>query len=385
MAAPAYVWVLYFGGLGFLSFLWFYGDSNNPNPGPVDRMQRLFITRPLALLNSGASKLTGNRWSRFGEGLDDFFFRRPNRIFTLTYWLLFVGGYALFAWSSFFPPMIPSRYVGEWHMYFGSLYCFSCWGLYAKVLFSDPGVITQANHEECDSQWEYDAVLYEPKECQTCNHNRPARSKHCRVCNVCVARFDHHCIWINGCIGQGNHQIFMIFLIYHAVFMTYVSGVGTAILWGQVIELRLHEAWFFDAAGVQQPITYTMMFQWVLRNYSKLFAVTAFCALLQCLFYGFFCYQLGLLLRNVTTNETFKLKDLEHAAAAHNANLKMPSRSPYYVSKLQSLQEVCQAPISGKLTRRNPREVWGVAERSPEAGDEGDQPSSVRRRRKKKR
>jgi len=214
--------------------------------------------------------------------------------------------------------------------------------------------------------------MYEEKECTTCKFVRPARSKHCRVCDICIGRFDHHCIWINGCVGEGNHRLFMIFLLYHAVFMTYINYVGVAILVSQIFENKLDEAWFYDPTGRQVPVTKYMMFQWAVRNYSKLFCVTAFCCLLQFLFYGFFLYQLGLVVRNVTTNETFKFKDLAYAAKMHNAKLVLPNTSPYYVSMIQSVYEVL-APSWVTETKRNPRNVWDDS--NPDLDDPLDSPA----------
>eukprot|EP00656_Telonema_subtile_P015184 TRINITY_DN17924_c0_g1_i1.p1 TRINITY_DN17924_c0_g1~~TRINITY_DN17924_c0_g1_i1.p1 ORF type:complete len:189 (-),score=62.65 TRINITY_DN17924_c0_g1_i1:142-708(-) len=183
---------------------------------------------------------------------------------------------------------------------------------------------------------------------------------------------------------RGNHSLFMFFLLYHAVFMSYVSAVGTAIISAQVLDLRVHEAWYYDKGGQQQPVSYFMIVQWAVRNYSQLFAVTAFCALLQCLFYGFFCYQLGLLLRNVTTNETFKLKDLKHCAAVHNAALVMPTVSPYFVSWRQSLAEVFCAPISGARTKTDPARVWDGEPASKQEPKQEPVQGGARRRKKKK-
>ena len=45
----------------------------------------------------------------------------------------------------------------------------------------------------------------------------------------------------------------MIFLLYHAVFMTYINYVGGAILLSQIFENKLDEAWFYDPTGRQVP------------------------------------------------------------------------------------------------------------------------------------
>eukprot|EP00658_Telonema_sp_P-2_P050306 TRINITY_DN38347_c0_g1_i2.p1 TRINITY_DN38347_c0_g1~~TRINITY_DN38347_c0_g1_i2.p1 ORF type:complete len:405 (+),score=53.51 TRINITY_DN38347_c0_g1_i2:32-1246(+) len=363
MAAPAWLWIAYVGTVSFFIYIWLYGDSNKPNPTLVDRLQRICIAGPLRMINKGGGAVFGEGWSKFGLWFEDYFFGRPNRFFAGCYWVLFVGGYGVFAKNAFGAPMIPCMFVGEWHMWAGSAYCASCWLFFLRMLYSDPGRITQADHAVLQQQFEYDEILYERKNCDTCEWNRPARSKHCRVCNVCVARFDHHCIWINSCVGQGNHRDFILFLIYHGVFMSYVTFVGVAVVVSQVYQHRINEAWYYDAQGQQQPVTHYMLFQWVLQNYAQLFAVTAFTGLLQCLFYGFACYQVSLILRNVTTNETFKLKDLQAAAEYHNTSLQMPSTSPYFVSSWASVCEVFCAPVYD--TRKNPREVWdGPQERA---------------------
>jgi len=349
--------------------LYYLGDPHSQNPRLIDRLRKMCISTPAGAVSRLGDKMSGGRASRIGSILDEYFFGGRNRIFTCIYWLLFMGGYFLFAYNSFFPPMIPCMYVSEWHMYFGSIYCFSCWCLYVWLMYADPGVITTENHDQYKDQFEYDQVMYEEKECSTCKFVRPARSKHCRVCDICIGRFDHHCIWINGCVGAGNHRLFMIFLLYHAVFMSYVNYVGGAILLSQVFQNKLEEAWYYDPSGRQAPVTRYMMFQWVVRNYSHLFCVTAFCCLLQFLFYGFFLYQLGLIVRNVTTNETFKFKDLAYAARIHNAKLVMPDKSPYYVSAMHSVYEAL-APSLITETRRNPRSVWDDSNPDMDAPDD---------------
>ena len=82
----------------------------------------------------------------------------------------------------------------------------------------------------------------------------------------------------------------------------------------------------------------------------------------QLLFYGFMLHQMGLITKNLTTNETFKLKDLKHAAAAYSKKLKLPANSPYFVSYSQSLSEVFRAPV--RCTRERPYDVWETQDQS---------------------
>jgi len=85
-----------------------------------------------------------------------------------------------------------------------------CFGLYANVMFKDPGFVSHPGPEINGIDLEPPASL---RYCYSCEFFRPIRSKHCTFCRRCVAGYDHHCPWIQNCVGYNNHKEFMMFLV----------------------------------------------------------------------------------------------------------------------------------------------------------------------------
>lgn len=172
----------------------------------------------------------------------------------------------------------------------------------ALATFSNPGIITPANHEVALHMFPYDRILYFPqRECRTCRFEKPARSKHCSSCGGCVAVADHHCVWINNCVGVNNWDYFYFFLVVSCYLFLYGGYLQYAVL----RESLAREKWDW-----QLPMRLSAV---------DLAHHTALCLLVLCVLIGLIAcsytgYHFYLLARGVTTNESVKWDDVDELA-----------------------------------------------------------------------
>jgi len=120
------------------------------------------------------------------------------------------------------------------------------------------------------------------KFCKHCRLPKPPRSHHCHTCGTCVLKMDHHCPWINSCVGYHNHRYFTLLVLYLALNCLFA-----------VCTLLLHYFGFLqsDYAGDEDAATATLIFVFVI------------CALVFVAMFGFFGWNMYLVLTNQTTIE----------------------------------------------------------------------------------
>ena len=116
------------------------------------------------------------------------------------------------------------------------LLCFLFW---LVCLCSDPGTVSKDNVAAWLARHPPDDGLFLAKQCTTCKHDRPARSKHCSICGVCVARHDHHCAWVHNCVGAGNMRWFLAFLASNAVMLSYGCMLALATMYGLTLKYNM--------------------------------------------------------------------------------------------------------------------------------------------------
>jgi len=106
--------------------------------------------------------------------------------------------------------------------------------LYYEVCSLDPGTVPSsfqpvATEEELilakTKKKEHYRFTYMEKLrfCKKCNVFKPNRTHHCKCCQRCVLKMDHHCPFINKCVGYKNHKIFIMFLFYVTLGMSFAE------------------------------------------------------------------------------------------------------------------------------------------------------------------
>ncbi|KAI9208649.1 DHHC palmitoyltransferase-domain-containing protein [Polychytrium aggregatum] len=209
---------------------------------------------------------------------------------------------------------IPNQFLSPIHRITLPLALFFVYGSYYAICNSDPGTLTKRNIEQAKRMYDYDFVLFTPKECSTCQLDKPARSKHCPLCNKCVARMDHHCAWVNNCIGQANQNWFLLFLLATTLISLYGSYLSFQILRAEYVGKRLHQLYVVDRVTRQsRPLVWWEGCLYITRKDPAIGILFIFTLLAAVVVIGFMGYQLSLIFRGTTTNESFKWSDLDYA------------------------------------------------------------------------
>ncbi|KAJ9468950.1 putative protein S-acyltransferase 17 [Diplonema papillatum] len=253
-------------------------------------------------------------------------------------YIAMTGGAVCLYYYSVFPAFLSNPEVAWWHVITAPLA--TLWALQAFILacYSDPGTLpkhalSDPAHPNAPSrppqpapavngsgrpliQYPFDHAMYTPNNpCSTCNVFKPARSKHCKLCDRCVRKFDHHCGWLDNDVGEDNYVHFLHFLLSHLVLCGYGAWTCARHVEYFVRKNRLFSASFSTSDGQRMKATYTTIFQFVLQTHTVLCGELLFMGCVTVMMTAFLGYHLYLCSFNMTTNETFKLSDLQEANA----------------------------------------------------------------------
>ncbi|XP_006816989.1 palmitoyltransferase ZDHHC4-like [Saccoglossus kowalevskii] len=178
---------------------------------------------------------------------------------------------------------------------------------FVRCCHGNPGVITEANHENFHKVYAYDGVLYKPNvNCKTCKFIKPARSKHCALCDHCVHRFDHHCSWVNNCIGGYNVYYFLAYLLTIILGCLSISYVAAWYLKYVTLLSGLQNAQYIGEDSQPHPVTRSIIFQHLFLQYPRVVFLMTSLLLLSLILGVFTSYHIILMLTNQTTNERWK-------------------------------------------------------------------------------
>lgn len=247
-------------------------------------------------------KILGNKLYNGIIGAGDYIVNKPNPILQIFYLFLVIGGTSLFMLTGF--AYIPGLYISSFHLFgLPTMMCLTLLSFYIASN-SNPGTVTSSELTKYVNTFEYDDILYAPKECTTCNIQKPARSKHCSICGRCVARYDHHCAWVNNDIGHLNLRYFLLFLLMTAIQISYVFVLAVYVLKG---EADARNVWYYRTQnGTKMETPYSYIVEYFILYYTGVSCLALFTLPVGLMLYGFLAYHLWLIYRNTTTNETIK-------------------------------------------------------------------------------
>ena len=106
-----------------------------------------------------------------------------------------------------------------------------------------------------------------------------------------------------------NLRWFLLFLLYTALLINYVTYLSSMILLGIV---ESNQLWYYaDARGRLQETPYSYIFQFLVYQSIPIVGLWMFTIFIGTVVWGFLGYHLWLISRGTTTNETFKWSDFE--------------------------------------------------------------------------
>lgn len=291
------------------------------NRGALQHTPVGWLHRQLARAALGAGR-TLNAWlcqNRCVKAVSHYVFESPNPILQLVWAGLVGGGYLLFL-RDIFPHMGP--HFLPTHVWLSHVLVACTFGTFYLACTADPGVVDRHSVAAHANSFPFDHLIYKPKTCETCHVERPARSKHCRICNVCVARSDHHCPWVNTCVGERNVRWFLLFLFATAFICLYEAWLSyqlclksyDAIAADYAQRVRHHNRSTGSSYSTAMPSQYALGA--LMREHQLAVPLGLFCFMMGLVVLAFASYHVYLVVRNTTTNETFKWSDL-HEWLAH--------------------------------------------------------------------
>lgn len=287
--------------ISFLTFVAFFGRNPLLRKTPVGWLHRVIWVHIPSGLRTLDQKLTHGR-------ITSWIIKQVNHLWNDRHPLVLIFFMLLLGVSEviFLPPAWPL--LSKLRKFLAPIVVALPWiFLYASAT-TDPGYISQTNHNQQMALYPYDFTMFYPGQfCRTCRLLKPARSKHCSICKRCISKVDHHCIFINNCVGHRNHHFFILLVSSTALLTTYATYVGSSLL-SEVI-LKELPSWTMRGTGYTWT-QYGGIIAWALNKQTRIGSITLLCLLTSPLVIGLLSYHLYLIWIGATTNETLKMSDL---------------------------------------------------------------------------
>ncbi|EGG19341.1 hypothetical protein DFA_02128 [Cavenderia fasciculata] len=255
----------------------------------------------------GASFICPSFIRRSCGSCTNYFLHRPNIILQTVYLILVLFGAYLFYQDTY--PYLYEPYVSNLHRPGSAIAIIFTLFTFVVASMSNPGYLTKKNVKNA-MHYSYDRLLYIRKHCETCDITKPSRSKHCRVCDRCVSRMDHHCPWINNCVGESNLRYFLLFVLSTSLLCMYGFYLCLEAIY-VIIDTKNIFQLGYRTNGKWEPLPTSYVIKYLFYESRSVFPLGVFCLVISLFLFYFFCYHMWLVVKNKTTNETFKYGDLK--------------------------------------------------------------------------
>ncbi len=282
----------------------------------------------------------GARCVRGTQRLQRWAFYEPNPLIEIFYVSLVIGGYVLFVRDAL--PHIPGPYVASYHRYTSHAAVAVTMAIFVWCCSADPGYITPSNVKQRMSDYPIDNQIYIARFCETCNLDRPARSKHCSICNRCVSRYDHHCPWINNCVARNTLRGFLLYLFTTALLCAYCTYLAASILYQEYVIQDLAHKGYIGADGVWRPLPLMFLWQYLMGSCGLTGPLGLFTFIIFFVLFSFWAYHMSLIFRNTTTNETAKWSQLRTWIRQRDAAAKRGEPKPKHIPPEQPLPQLSE-------------------------------------------
>ncbi|KAJ3291004.1 hypothetical protein HK104_006371 [Borealophlyctis nickersoniae] len=307
--------LFYMSAFAAFIFVMLFGQSNHFREGIVGKAY-VFLTERIP---EGAHKAFV--WvcgQKVVDGIDrgyGWLMTSRHPLLQIFYLTLVTGGIGIFlniAWDK-----IPNGSLGQIHRYLIPIVITSTYACFYIACASDPGTLTRKNVDKALKMWENDEIIFWNRLCSTCLFDKLTSAIQTLSCMQGVRGEIHHCAWINNCVGHNNYRYFLLFLVSAIVLTSYGTYLCFKLLQEEMARQRIMELWVVemapDGSRTKAPIGTQRAWVYLIQKEILLSALGIFAAFAGLVVLAFFSYQMSLVLRGVTTNESFKWEDVHYA------------------------------------------------------------------------
>jgi palmitoyltransferase len=308
---------VYFSTLLGIVWLVFLADPNGA-------AYQLVAVRIPALAASASTKVCGAKFTGRMGRLINWVANEQNPLMQIMYLAIVLSAWAAMIFKGY--PMIRAGnpFLEPYHCYVGYGVYAACLATFYLACTVPAGTISKNNTADWDVYPPDNVLFAANKWCDRTGMVKLPRSKYSKLEGRHVPRFDHYCVWLKQSVGALNYRYFLVFLLVHALMLTYGAVAAGLILYGRVVKEDLFSIRFYNMQSREYvPASYYVVGSYLTRDDGiyivGLLLLSGVMGLVMWAFLGFHVYLVSV---GKTTNEFFKWQDLKRWHKRATANYK---------------------------------------------------------------